>query len=66
MAVANVTILPIVDADNSFLGEIALADVLKARLRHLEEETRRERIIRSAATCRFRKALIPPFIRNRL
>ena len=45
MAVANVTILPIIDSNNNFLGEIALGDVLKARLRHLEEETRRERII---------------------
>src|SRR5690606_27630152 len=45
MAVANVTLLPIMDEDDCFLGEITLADVLKARLRHLEEETRRERII---------------------
>ncbi len=66
MAVANVTILPIVDNDNNFLGEIALADVLKARLRHLEEETRRERIIPVGRYLPIPKALIPPFIRERL
>ena len=66
MAVADVTILPIVDEENYFLGEIALADVLKARLRHLEEETRRERIISVGRYLPFPKALIPPFIRDRL
>ena len=44
MATADVTVLPIVDDGGSFLGEVALADVLKARRRHLEEETRRERV----------------------
>jgi H+/Cl- antiporter ClcA len=43
LAAAEVTALPILDDDGWFLGEITLADVLKARLRHLEEETRRER-----------------------
>jgi H+/Cl- antiporter ClcA len=70
MAVANVTILPIIDDDNNFLGEIALADVLKARLRHLEEETRRERIIPISRYIpipdRLAKVLVPPFIRERL
>ena len=45
MARLEVTILPVVDRDGWFLGEIALGDVLKARLRHLEEETRRERVL---------------------
>lgn len=58
MASAEVTVLPIVDEDGCFLGEVALADVLKARRRHLEEETRRERVI---AVHR----LIPPFLRSR-
>jgi hypothetical protein len=63
MAVANVTLLPIVDEDDCFLGEIALADILKARLRHIEEETRRERIIPVGRFLPTR--LIPPFIRER-
>ncbi|HEU4611158.1 MAG TPA: chloride channel protein [Kofleriaceae bacterium] len=66
MAVADVTILPIVDEHNNFLGEVALADVLKARLRHLEEETRRERIIPVGKFIPIPKALIPEFIRERL
>ncbi|MGE0398451.1 MAG: chloride channel protein [Kofleriaceae bacterium] len=66
MALANVTILPVVDADNNFLGEIALADVLKAQLRHLEEERRRERILPVGRFLPFPKALIPPFIRENL
>ncbi len=45
MAAANVTILPILDDQGWFIGELALADVLKARRRHLEQETRRERPI---------------------
>jgi H+/Cl- antiporter ClcA len=66
MAVADVTILPIVDENNNFLGEVALADVLKARLRHLEEETRRERSIPVGKFIPIPKALIPEFIRERL
>jgi hypothetical protein len=63
MALANVTLLPIVDG-NVFLGEVALADILKARLRHLEEETRRERYI---PVGRYQPTrLIPPFIRDRV
>ena len=58
MASAEVTILPIVDSDGCFLGEVALADILKARLRHLEEETRRERVIPV-------HRMIPPFLRSR-
>jgi H+/Cl- antiporter ClcA len=45
MASSDVTILPVLDDAGYFLGEIALADVLKARRRHLEQETRRERVI---------------------
>jgi CIC family chloride channel protein len=58
MAQASVTLLPIVDDDGRFIGEVTLADVLKARLRHLEEETRRERHIPVGR-------LIPPFLRPR-
>ena len=43
MASADVPALPIVDEAGWFRGEITLADVLKARRRHLEQETRRER-----------------------
>ncbi len=66
MALANVTILPVVDVDNNFLGEIALADVLKAQLRHLEQERRRERIIPVGRFLPIPKALIPPFLREHL
>jgi hypothetical protein len=58
MAASDVTVLPIVDDDGWFLGEITLADVLKARLRHLEEETRRERPIPVSRW-------LPPFLRSR-
>ena len=57
MASADVTVLPIVDDAGWFLGEITLADVLKARLRHLHEETRRERPIEIGR-------LLPPFFRR--
>lgn len=43
MAQTDVTMLPILDDRGWFIGELKLADVLKARLRHLEQETRRER-----------------------
>ncbi|HVV85453.1 MAG TPA: chloride channel protein [Kofleriaceae bacterium] len=58
MAAADVTILPIVDDHGGFLGEVALADVLKARLRHLEQETRRDRPIPV-------ERLLTPFMRSR-
>jgi hypothetical protein len=45
MASQAVTALPILDDAGDFLGEITLSEVLKARLRHLEQETRRERVI---------------------
>ena len=57
MASSDVTVLPIVRDDGWFLGEITLADVLKARRRHLEEETRRQRPLSM-------KGLIPPFLRR--
>ncbi len=44
MASAQVTTLRVVDGDGINVGTIELADVLVARKRHLEEETRRERI----------------------
>jgi len=43
MAETGHTELAVVDATGATVGAIALADVLKARVRHLEEETRRER-----------------------
>jgi len=43
MAAAKVTTLRVVDAEGINVGTIELADVLVARRRHLEEETRRER-----------------------
>jgi H+/Cl- antiporter ClcA len=43
MATLRVTTLHVVDADQHVLGAIDLEDVLVARRRHLEEETRRER-----------------------
>jgi H+/Cl- antiporter ClcA len=66
MALGNVTILPVVDADHNFLGEVALADVLKAQLRHLEEERRRERIFPVGRYLPIPRALIPGFIRENL
>ena len=45
MAAADVTILPVLDDTGFFLGEVMLADILKARRRHLEQEIRRERVI---------------------
>ncbi|HUQ07366.1 MAG TPA: chloride channel protein [Kofleriaceae bacterium] len=56
MASSDVTVLPILDERGWFLGEVKLADVLKARLRHLEEETRRERHIPV-------ERFLPPFLR---
>jgi len=44
MAKLNVTTLRVVDADGTPVGTVRLADVLVARKRHLEEETRRERV----------------------
>jgi CIC family chloride channel protein len=44
MAKLGVTQLPVVDASGATVGTIHLEDVLVARRRHLEEETRRERI----------------------
>jgi CBS domain-containing protein len=47
MAATGLTSLPVVDRHHvrRLLGNITLRDMLKARVRHLEEEQRRERII---------------------
>ncbi len=44
MAKLGVTTLPVLDSSASLVGVIVLEDVLAARRRHLEEETRREAI----------------------
>ena len=48
MAETGVTRMPVVDRDNpvKLLGMIALTDLLRARTRDLEEERRRERVLR--------------------
>lgn len=56
MATAELVTLPIVGDGSELIGDITLADVLKARRRHLEEETRRERVIPM-------HRLIPAFLR---
>jgi hypothetical protein len=43
MASAQVTTLRVIDAASNLVGAIDLEDVLVARRRHVEEETRRER-----------------------
>ena len=47
MAATGLTSLPVVDRDNDrrLVGNITLRDMLKARVRHLEEEQRRERVL---------------------
>jgi CBS domain-containing protein len=49
MAETNLTRFPVVDRGpgRRLVGMIALADLLKATQRHLEEERRRERVIRT-------------------
>jgi hypothetical protein len=44
MAETGVTTLPVTDGDG-VLGTVTLEDMLKARVRHLEEERRRERVL---------------------
>jgi CBS domain-containing protein len=47
MAENGVTRMPVVERDTRrLLGLVSLEDLLKARSRHLEEERRREQIIR--------------------
>jgi CIC family chloride channel protein len=47
MAEKGFTRMPVIDrTSGKFLGLISLDDLLKARSRHLEEERRRERIIK--------------------
>jgi len=47
MAETGLTCLPVVRRENSrqLLGNITLRDMLKARMRHIEEEKRRERVL---------------------
>jgi H+/Cl- antiporter ClcA len=49
MARDNVTLFVVLDENDQAVGEIALQDMLEARRRHLEEETRRERVLFKAA-----------------
>jgi len=48
MAETGLTRMPVVDRENprNLLGIISLSDLLRARTRDLEEERRRERILR--------------------
>lgn len=48
MARSGLTRLPVVDGENPtrILGEVSLEDLLRARTRNLEEESRRERVLR--------------------
>jgi CIC family chloride channel protein len=47
MAENGITRLPVVEAETQkFLGTLSLDDLLKARTRHLEEERRREQVLR--------------------
>jgi len=46
MAEKGITRMPVVEhSSRKFLGLISLADLLKARTRHLEEERRREQVL---------------------
>ncbi|HEY8073794.1 MAG TPA: chloride channel protein [Labilithrix sp.] len=59
MATTGRTRMPVVAPDDprTIVGEITLEDSLKARVRHLEEEQRRERVLPLTA-------VIPPFLRR--
>jgi len=48
MAETGLTRMPVVDRDNplKLVGMISLTDLLRARTRNLEEERRRERVLR--------------------
>jgi CIC family chloride channel protein len=46
MAETGFTRLPVVDHDGSLVGIVALPDLLKGRARNLDEERRRERVLR--------------------
>jgi CBS domain-containing protein len=69
MAQTARTRLPVVRRDDhrEIVGEINLEDMLKARVRHLEEEQRRERILPLTAVIpQFLRAGLPmPFLRPR-
>jgi predicted transcriptional regulator len=46
MAESGVTQMPVVDPQGGIVvGSVSLANTLKAKRRHIEEETRRERIV---------------------
>jgi H+/Cl- antiporter ClcA len=57
MAEANLTRLPVVERDNpkSLVGMVSLTDLLKARVRNLEEERHRERVLQLHFLFRERK-----------
>jgi H+/Cl- antiporter ClcA/CBS domain-containing protein len=61
MAQTGRTWLPVVaqDDEREIVGEITLEDTLKARVRHLEEEQRRERVLPLTA-------VIPEWLRRRM
>ena len=59
MAQTGRTWLPVVAGDSlHIVGEITLEDTLKARVRHLEEEERRERVLPLTV-------MIPEWLRKR-
>jgi CIC family chloride channel protein len=60
MATTNRAELPVVARDDrrKLIGTITLRDMLKARVRHLEEEERRERVLPLSL-------IVPPFLRLR-
>jgi hypothetical protein len=63
MAARGLTRLPVVrrEAPHALIGLIALRDLLQARVRHLEEEHRRERVLRMSVgvPARWRRAPRP-------
>jgi CBS domain-containing protein len=46
MAETGVTRMPVLDESGKLHGMVSLRDLLRARVRNLEEERRRERILR--------------------
>jgi CBS domain containing-hemolysin-like protein len=61
MAEANLTRFPVVERDNpkSLVGMVSLTDLLKARVRNLEEERHRERVLQLHFLFRERKKSQP-------
>jgi H+/Cl- antiporter ClcA len=58
MAETGCTEMAVVDADGAHVGTVALEELLEARARHQEEETRMERVIPVGR-------MLPPFLRRR-